>query len=66
MDTFSDCKEISNWAEIFDMVFELMTFLREVEDITPELVIKATYDLLKDTGYSCSLDAVEEEYYKCL
>lgn len=59
-------KDISNWAEIFDMVFELLTFLRHAEDITPDLVIKTTFDIVQNAGYNYTFDSIEEEYYKCI
>lgn len=59
-------REISNWAELFDMTFEYLTFLLEAVDINPDLVIKTTHGILVNAGYNYSLDAVEEEYYKCL
>ena len=59
-------KNITNWAELFDMTFEYLTLLLESVDITPDLVIKTTYDILLNAGYNYSFDAVEEEYYTCL
>jgi len=59
-------KDIENWAELFDMTFEYLTFLLEVEDINPDLVIKTTLDILNNAGYGYTFDGVEEEYYKCL
>ncbi|NSW91559.1 MAG: hypothetical protein HPY74_12960 [Firmicutes bacterium] len=59
-------KDICNWAELFDMTFEYLTFLLEVEDIKPDLVIKTTLDILINAGYNYTFDEVEEEYYKCL
>ncbi|HOJ09153.1 MAG TPA: hypothetical protein PK733_00980 [Clostridiales bacterium] len=66
MEDSINLKEICNWAELFDMTFEYLTFLLEVEDIKPDLVMKTTLDILNNAGYSFSFDEVEEEYYKCL
>ena len=59
-------KDIENWAELFDMTFEYLSFLLEVEDIKPDLVIKTTLDILNNAEYGYTFDEVEEEYYKCL
>jgi len=66
MDETINHKDICNWAELFDMTFEYLTFLLEVEDIKPDLVIKTTADILANAGYYYTFDEVEEEYYNCL
>lgn len=66
MGEMTNRKEISNWAELFDMTFEYLTFLLYVEDISPDLVIKTTTDILVNAGYYYTFDEVEEEYYNCL
>lgn len=66
MDNIINNKDICNWAELFDMTFEYLTFLLEAEDIKPDLVIKTTTDILVNAGYYYTFDEVEEEYYNCL
>ena len=66
MGKIGECGGICNWAELFDMTFEYLSFLLEVEDIKPELVIKTTNDILTDAGYCYTYDEVEEQYHNCL
>lgn len=58
-----DSKIISNWDELFDMTNEYLTFLLEQHEVTHEMIIKTTYDIIKNAGYNYSYDDVEEEYY---
>lgn len=63
MGTVKDFKNITNWDELFDMTNEYLTFLLEQDFITHDMVIKTTYDILKNAGYNYSYDDVEKEYY---
>jgi len=63
MGTVKDFKNITNWDELFDMTNEYLTFLLEQHQITHELVIKTTYDIIKNAGYNYSHDDVEKEYF---
>ncbi len=63
MGTVKDFKNITNWDELFDMTNEYLTFLLEQHQITHELVIKTTYDIIKNAGYNYSIDDIEKEYY---
>lgn len=58
-----DSKTITNWDELFDMTNEYLTFLLEQDFVTHEMVIKTTYDILKNAGYNYDYDDVEKEYY---
>lgn len=58
-----DSKTITNWDELFDMTNEYLTFLIEQDFVTHEMVIKTTYDILKNAGYNYDYDDVEKEYY---
>ena len=59
-------KDISNWAELFDMTFDYLTFLVEEDKIEPEMVIKATHHIVKDAGYNYTYEEVETEYFNCM
>ena len=63
MGTEKDYTNITNWDELFDMTNEYLTFLVEQSNITHDMVIKTTYDIIKNAGYSYSYDDVETEYY---
>ncbi len=56
-------KDITNWVEIFDMTYEYLSFLLEVKRITSKLIIKIPYDILKNAGYSYTLEEVRKQYY---
>lgn len=58
-----DFRNITNWEELFDMTNEYLTFLLEQDRITHDLVIKTTYDIIKNAGYNYTLDEVEAQYY---
>jgi len=63
MGKVKDFKNITNWDELFDMTNEYLTFLLEQHMITHDLIIKTTYDIIKNAGYNYSYDDVEKEYY---
>jgi predicted membrane-bound dolichyl-phosphate-mannose-protein mannosyltransferase len=63
MGTVKDFKNITNWDELFDMTNEYLTFLLEQHQVTHELVIKTTFDIIKNAGYNYTYDDVEKEYY---
>lgn len=63
MGEVKDFKNITNWDELFDMTSDYLTFLVEHDQITHDLVIKTTYDIIKNAGYNYSYDDVEKEYY---
>jgi hypothetical protein len=63
MGTADDAKNITNWDELFDMTNEYLTFLVEQHQVTHEMVIKTTYDIIRNAGYSYTYDDVEKEYY---
>jgi len=63
MGTSDDAKNITNWDELFDMTNEYLTFLVEQHQVTHEMVIKTTYDIIRNAGYSYTYDDVEKEYY---
>lgn len=63
MGTVKDFKNITNWDELFDMTNEYLTFLVEQHLITHEMVIKTTFDIIKNAGYNYTIDDVEKEYY---
>ena len=63
MGEVKDFKNITNWDELFDMTNEYLTFLVEQHEITHEMVIKTTHDIVRNAGYNYSYDDVEKEYY---
>ena len=63
MGEVKDFKNITNWEELFDMTNEILTFLVEQHDVTHDMIIKTTYDIIKNAGYNYSYDDVEKEYY---
>ncbi len=56
-------KDITNWDELFDMTNEYLTFLVEQHQVTHDMIIKTTYDIIRNAGYSYTYDDVEKEYY---
>lgn len=64
MEKIMNFKDIENWEELFDMTFDYLTFLLEEDKIEPELVIKTTYDILKNAGYSYSIGDLRKKYYE--
>ena len=52
MSTEEGDKNITNWDELFDK-----------HQVTHDMVIKTTYDILRNAGYNYSYDDVEKEYY---
>jgi len=63
MGTVKDFKNITNWDELFDMTNEYLTFLLEQDQISHDMVIKTTYDIIKNAGYNYPYDEVENQYY---
>lgn len=56
-------KDISNWEELFDMTYEYLTFLVEQHKVTHDMIVKTTYDILRNAGYKYTYDDVEKVYY---
>jgi predicted membrane-bound dolichyl-phosphate-mannose-protein mannosyltransferase len=63
MDDEKELKSITNWDELFDMTNEYLTFLVEQHNVTHDMIIKTTYDIIRNAGYKYSYDEVENEYY---
>jgi predicted membrane-bound dolichyl-phosphate-mannose-protein mannosyltransferase len=63
MSTLEGLKEIENWEELFDMTNEYLTFLVEQHQVTHDMIIKTTYDIIRNAGYGYTYDDVEREYY---
>jgi predicted membrane-bound dolichyl-phosphate-mannose-protein mannosyltransferase len=63
MSTLEGLKEIENWEELFDMTNEYLTFLVEQHRVTHDMIIKTTYDIIRNAGYSYTYDDIEREYY---
>lgn len=59
-------KDITNWEEMFELTYEYLSFLMYDEDIKAELVIKCTFDMIKNCGFRYTYKEVAEQYYNKL
>ena len=56
-------KDISNWEELFDMTYEYLTFLVEQHEVTHDMIVKTTYDILRNAGTNTHMMTLEKVYY---